>query len=44
MNDLSYTKFYEWIEDNKDTASMIINNAINAATRREKIKTLKETI
>ena len=42
MNDLSYTKFYEWIEDNKDTASMIINNAISAATRREKIKKITD--
>ncbi|EFG86501.1 putative DNA topoisomerase IV subunit B [Clostridium carboxidivorans P7] len=41
MNDLAYTKFSEWIEDNKDTASSIINNAIDAAARREKIKKIK---
>ncbi|AWI03635.1 DNA gyrase/topoisomerase IV subunit B [Clostridium drakei] len=42
MNDLAYTKFSEWIEDNKDTASSIINNAIDAAARREKIKKINE--
>ena len=38
MNDLSYSKFCEWIEDNKQVATMIINNALDAASRREKIK------
>ncbi|PRR85211.1 DNA gyrase/topoisomerase IV subunit B [Clostridium luticellarii] len=42
MNDLSYTKFCEWIEDNRDMASIIINNALNAASRREKIKKINE--
>lgn len=42
MNDLSYTKFCEWIEDNKDIATMIINNALDAASRREKIKKINE--
>ncbi|NLL30753.1 MAG: type IIA DNA topoisomerase subunit B, partial [Clostridiales bacterium] len=42
MNDLSYTGFSEWIEDNKETATMIINNALQAAQRREKIKKINE--
>ncbi|NMM61240.1 type IIA DNA topoisomerase subunit B [Clostridium sp. P21] len=42
MNDLSYTRFSEWIEDNKDTAVSIINNAIDAAARREKIKKIND--
>ena len=42
MNDLAYTKFCEWIEDNKDLASSIINNALDAAARREKIKKINE--
>ncbi|MFR5265924.1 DNA gyrase/topoisomerase IV subunit B [Clostridium sp.] len=42
MNDLAYTKFSEWIEDNKVVATMIINNAIDAAARREKIKKINE--
>ena len=42
MNDLAYTKFLEWIEDNKDVASMIINNALQAAQRREKIKKIND--
>ncbi|WP_097026839.1 DNA gyrase/topoisomerase IV subunit B [Clostridium peptidivorans] len=42
MNDLTYTKFSEWIEDNKETATIIINNAIEAAARREKIKKINE--
>lgn len=42
MNDLTYTKFSEWIEDNKDVASIMINNAIEAAARREKIKKINE--
>lgn len=42
MNDLAYTKFSEWIEDNKDVATMIINNALDAAARREKIRKINE--
>ncbi|AYE33475.1 DNA gyrase/topoisomerase IV subunit B [Clostridium septicum] len=42
MNDLAYTKFGEWIEDNKDIATMIINNALQAAQRREKIKKIND--
>jgi len=42
MNDLAYTRFSEWIEDNKDTAAIIINNAIDAASRREKIKKIND--
>lgn len=42
MNDLSYSKFCEWIEDNKQVATMIINNALDAVSRREKIKKINE--
>ncbi|WP_163193338.1 DNA gyrase/topoisomerase IV subunit B [Clostridium thermarum] len=42
MNDLSYTKFSEWIEDNKEVASGIITNAVEAAARREKIRKINE--
>lgn len=42
MNDLAYTKLYEWIEDNKELAASIINNAIQAFMRREKIKKINE--
>ena len=42
MNDLVYTKFSEWIEDNKELASVIINNALEAAKRRDKIKKINE--
>ncbi|ATD54591.1 DNA gyrase/topoisomerase IV subunit B [Clostridium chauvoei] len=42
MNDLAYTKFGEWIEDNKEVATMIINNALQAAQRREKIKKIND--
>ncbi|WP_346877341.1 DNA topoisomerase IV subunit B [Clostridium sp. UBA5712] len=42
MNDLAYTKLGEWIEDNKELATVIINNAISAAARREKIKKINE--
>jgi topoisomerase-4 subunit B len=42
MNDLSYTKLCEWIEDNKELATTIMNNAIEACTRREKIKKINE--
>ena len=42
MNDLSYTKISQWIEDNRDIATMIINNAIAAAARKDKIKKINE--
>ena len=42
MNDLSYTKISQWIEDNRETAIMIINNAIAAAARKDKIKKINE--
>jgi len=42
MNDLAYTKLGGWIEDNKELATVIINNAISAAARREKIKKINE--
>ena len=42
MNDLAYTKLSEWIEDNKELATMIINNALAAAQRREKIKKIND--
>ncbi len=42
MNDLAYTKFTAWIEDNRETASLIINNAVDAALRREKIKKIND--
>lgn len=42
MNDLAYTKLLEWIEDNKELATIIINNALAAAQRREKIKKINE--
>lgn len=42
MNDLAYTKLYEWIEDNKGVATSLINNALAAAQRREKIKKINE--
>lgn len=42
MADLTYTKLGEWIEDNKDVASLIINNAIEAAKRRDKIKKIND--
>ena len=42
MNDLAYTKLSEWIEDNKEIASAIINNALHAAARREKIKKIND--
>lgn len=42
MNDLVYTKFSEWIEDNKTLAASIINNALEAAKRRDKIKKINE--
>ena len=42
MNDLVYTKFSEWIEDNKELATVIINNALDAAKRRDKIKKINE--
>ena len=42
MNDLAYTKLCEWIEDNKEIATSIINNALDAAARREKIKKIND--
>lgn len=42
MNDLAYTKLSEWIEDNKELATMFINNALDAAARREKIKKIND--
>lgn len=42
MNDLCYTKLCEWIEDNRDMASVIIKNALESASRREKIKRINE--
>jgi topoisomerase-4 subunit B len=42
MNDLCFTRFGEWIEDNKEIATSIINNAMDAAARREKIKKINE--
>lgn len=42
MNELCYVKFGEWIEDNKEIATSIINNALSAAARREKIKKINE--
>lgn len=42
MNDLAYTKFSEWIEDNKEVATNIMNNALQAALRRDKIKKIND--
>ncbi|OPX45364.1 DNA gyrase/topoisomerase IV subunit B [Clostridium thermobutyricum] len=42
MNELAYTKLGEWIEDNKELGTKIINNALSAAQRREKIKKINE--
>jgi topoisomerase IV subunit B len=42
MNELAYSKLSEWIEDNRDVASSIISNAVEAAARREKIKKINE--
>ena len=42
MNDLAYTRLGEWIEDNKELATTIINNALATAQRREKIKKISE--
>lgn len=42
MNELCYVKFGEWIEDNKELATVIINNALSAAARREKIKKIND--
>lgn len=42
MNELAYTKFCEWIEDNKEIATNLISNALDAAARREKIKKINE--
>ncbi|EDS77276.1 DNA gyrase subunit B [Clostridium botulinum C str. Eklund] len=42
MNELAYIKIGEWIEDNKEIATQIINNAVSAAARREKIKKIND--
>lgn len=42
LNDLSYNCLCVWIEDNKEIAANIINNAVAAAARREKIKKINE--
>jgi topoisomerase IV subunit B len=42
MNDLTYSRLYAWIEDNRDIATNIINNAMDAALRREKIKKIND--
>ena len=42
MNEVAYQGFYQWIEDNKDIATGLINNALDAAARRDKIKKLNE--
>ena len=42
MNELTYIKLCEWIEDNKETAILIMNNALEVATRREKIRKINE--
>ena len=42
MNDLSYTRFSEWIEDNKAVATLLMNNALDAAARRDKIKKIND--
>ncbi|MEG2353648.1 MAG: DNA topoisomerase IV subunit B [Clostridium sp.] len=42
MNELAVIKFSEWIEDNKEIATLIINNALLAVARREKIKKIND--
>ncbi|MBK5241380.1 DNA topoisomerase IV subunit B [Clostridium sp.] len=42
MNELCYVKISEWIEDNKEIATNIINNAMSAAARRDKIKKIND--
>ncbi len=42
MNELAYVKLSEWIEDNKELATNLINNALQAAQRREKIKKIND--
>lgn len=42
MAELTYTKFSEWIEDNKEVATLIINNAVEAAKRRLKIRKIAD--
>ncbi|GKU23529.1 DNA gyrase/topoisomerase IV subunit B [Clostridium folliculivorans] len=42
MNELAYIRFSEWIEDNKEIATAVINNALDAAARREKIRKINE--
>ena len=42
MNELCYVKILEWIEDNKEMATNIINNAVSASSRRDKIKKIND--
>ena len=42
MTELTYTKLSEWIEDNRDVATLIINNAVEAAKRRLKIRKIAD--
>ncbi|MGH4141138.1 DNA gyrase/topoisomerase IV subunit B [Clostridium sp.] len=42
MNELCFVKILEWIEDNKEIATNLINNAISAASRRDKIKKIND--
>lgn len=42
LNEITYNKVTEWIEDNKEIATTIINNAIEAASRRDKIKKIND--
>ncbi|MBB6696452.1 DNA gyrase/topoisomerase IV subunit B [Clostridium algidicarnis] len=42
MNELTYIKLKEWIEDNKELAQNIMGNALDAAQRREKIRKIND--
>ena len=42
MSELAYLGFSTWIEDNKDIATGIIQNALDAAARRDRIKKINE--
>lgn len=42
MTELTYTKLSEWIEDNRDVATLILNNAVEAAKRRLKIRKIAD--
>lgn len=42
MSELCYNGFSTWIEDNRSIAATIINNAVQAAQRREKIKKIND--